>query len=86
MKKITTEYVREKFPECISFADSVRDAFGAGVKLTYMKESGREISTRAAMPEERTLSLDRATLFDRKDADAKDRNPSDRKGRRYGRR
>jgi hypothetical protein len=42
---VTKEQVREMFPECVAFADEMRELFGPGVKVTYMMESGREVGT-----------------------------------------
>lgn len=37
---------RERFPHAARFVDAMRDVFGAGVKLEYAEESGREVGTR----------------------------------------
>jgi hypothetical protein len=42
-KQLTAVEVRAAFPECVKLADEFRSAFGMGVKLTYARESGREI-------------------------------------------
>jgi hypothetical protein len=42
---VTKEQVREMFPECVAFADEMRELFGPGVKVTYMAENGREVGT-----------------------------------------
>jgi hypothetical protein len=42
---VTREQVRESFPECVTFADEMRELFGPGVKVTYMAENGREVGT-----------------------------------------
>ena len=39
--------VRQLFPEVCAFADAVREEFGAGVKLVYACENGREIGKRS---------------------------------------
>ena len=41
--KLSKHEVRSKFPECIRFADAVRNVFGNGVKLVYAKENGEEL-------------------------------------------
>lgn len=35
------EKIRAAFPQCIAFADVVREVFGPDVKLIYMQEGGR---------------------------------------------
>jgi len=40
---VTREQVREMFPECVAFADEMRELFGPGVKPVYMREGNREI-------------------------------------------
>lgn len=42
---MTKEDIRRGFPVCIAFADEVRDVFGDGVKLLYMKEGDKEMGT-----------------------------------------
>lgn len=42
---VTLEQVREMFPECVAFADEMRELFGPGVRPVYMKEGNREIGT-----------------------------------------
>jgi hypothetical protein len=50
--RVTKEQVREMFPECVAFADEMRELFGTGVKVTYMQESNREIGTPSPKPVE----------------------------------
>ncbi len=41
--KLTKEYVRENFPECVGVADAFRAEFGDGVKMVHAREGGKEI-------------------------------------------
>lgn len=38
----TAEEIRQRFPNAIALADEVRDVFGDGVKLIYLREGNTE--------------------------------------------
>lgn len=57
--------VRRLFPECIEFADKMRDVFGPGVKLTYAEENGRTIGHRATVDPDRVVKLSEIVLDSR---------------------
>lgn len=57
--------VRRLFPECIEFADKMRDVFGPGVKLTYAEENGLKIGQRATVDPDRVVKLSEIVLDSR---------------------
>ncbi len=61
-EKLTAEQVRELFPECVAFADEVRDAFGGDVKMIYASEGGKEIGRLSDQPGDKTVRGDRLVI------------------------
>ena len=62
-KKITVEYVRENFPECVEFADECRAVFGDGVKMVYASEGGKVIGKQFAGDEVCMADVDLSPLL-----------------------
>lgn len=61
-EKLTAEQVREQFPECVAFADEVRNVFGDDVKMVYARENGREIGKLSARPGDNTVRGDQLVI------------------------
>lgn len=47
MSKLTAVEVRAAFPQCAAVADEFRAVLGAGVRLKYASEGGRETGQRS---------------------------------------
>lgn len=56
-RKQQTALVRQQFPQCVAFADAMREVFGAGVRMTYAEENGRAIGHKIDMARGKWVSV-----------------------------
>lgn len=72
-RKQQATLVRQQFPQCVAFADAVRDVFGEGVRMTYAEENGRAIGHKIDMTRGKWVSVADMELDVKKQPETKGR-------------